>query len=285
VVVAVSRTLFRSKVLSVGEFHCPAGDPRWREPNSIGDGHHLVFPGTPVSIAHEGRPAAVADQNVAVYYRPHERYRRGIVDPSGDHCVWVIPGTSLARALGLGEGERPAPFAGTGRRAFACQRLIAAALAGGGPVDALAVEEHMQAVVCDTLARARGRKWRPPQTACDEAVEGAREILARRYAERLSLGAIATEVHTSPFHLTRCFRVRTGRSLCEYRTQLRLRRAVELIADGVADDLARLAAELGFSSHSHFSDSFRRCFGVQPSALRLHGTADMRKILRAVSPA
>jgi AraC family transcriptional regulator len=33
-------------------------------------------------------------------------------------------------------------------------------------------------------------------------------------------------------------------------------------------DLAALALDLGFASHSHFSDAFRRAFGVAPSECR-----------------
>ena len=43
--------------------------------------------------------------------------------------------------------------------------------------------------------------------------------------------------------------------------------ALERLAVG-ADDLTTLALELGFSSHSHFTDAFRREFGRPPSAAR-----------------
>jgi AraC-like DNA-binding protein len=32
-------------------------------------------------------------------------------------------------------------------------------------------------------------------------------------------------------------------------------------------NLTALALELGFASHSHFTDTFRRAFGVAPSAV------------------
>jgi AraC family transcriptional regulator len=35
-----------------------------------------------------------------------------------------------------------------------------------------------------------------------------------------------------------------------------------------SDDLTRLAHELGFSSHSHFSNAFHRWSGRTPSAFR-----------------
>jgi AraC-like DNA-binding protein len=52
-----------------------------------------------------------------------------------------------------------------------------------------------------------------------------------------------------------------------YLTRLRLRAALERLAGGV-HDLTALALEIGFSSHSHFTDVFRREFGRTPSAVR-----------------
>ncbi|MFA6441419.1 MAG: helix-turn-helix domain-containing protein, partial [Sterolibacterium sp.] len=43
--------------------------------------------------------------------------------------------------------------------------------------------------------------------------------------------------------------------------------ALQRLADG-ADDLTALAIELGFSSHSHFAETFRREFGRTPSQVR-----------------
>ncbi|MGH3113830.1 MAG: helix-turn-helix domain-containing protein [Gaiellaceae bacterium] len=91
-------------------------------------------------------------------------------------------------------------------------------------------------------------------------------------------------MHSSPFHLARVFRERTGFSIHGYRNQLRLRSSL----DGLFEpdvDLALLARRLGYSSHSHFTDSFRRAFGAPPSAVRRAGRlgelAELRTILEA----
>jgi AraC-like DNA-binding protein len=77
------------------------------------------------------------------------------------------------------------------------------------------------------------------------------------------------------------FRDRTGFTLHAYRTNLRLRIAIERLADGEAD-LAALARGLGFSSHSHFSSAFRSVFGVQPSVVRAVGRRGARELRRIV---
>jgi transcriptional regulator GlxA family with amidase domain len=65
----------------------------------------------------------------------------------------------------------------------------------------------------------------------------------------------------------RSFRRHTGYSLHGYRTQLRLRAALERLADG-DEDLADIAGAVGYSSHSHLTASFHRVFGAPPSAVR-----------------
>ena len=93
-------------------------------------------------------------------------------------------------------------------------------------------------------------------------------------SERVTLDDVARAVHVSPFHLARIFQQQTGVPVHRYLTQLRLRASLERLADG-AGDLTAVALELGFSSHSHFTDAFRREFGHSPS--------EMRKILEAGS--
>jgi AraC-like DNA-binding protein len=85
----------------------------------------------------------------------------------------------------------------------------------------------------------------------------------------MSLGEVAGRLHTSEFHLARLFRAHTGFTLHGYRNQLRLRLALERIP--AEDDLTALAHELGFSSHSHFTDAFRALFGAPPAEVRALG--------------
>ncbi len=90
-------------------------------------------------------------------------------------------------------------------------------------------------------------------------------------SERVTLDDVARAVHVSPFHLARIFQQQTGVPVHRYLTQLRLRASLERLDS----DLTVVALELGFSSHSHFTDAFRREFGRSPS--------EMRKILEAGS--
>jgi len=104
-------------------------------------------------------------------------------------------------------------------------------------------------------------------------VRDAKELVVADPASRASLRDVAEAVGTSPFHLARVFRAETGWSLHGFRTQLRARLAADAILAG-ADDLTDLSLRLGFCSHSHFSNVFRRVFGRSPSELRALPSAE-----------
>jgi AraC-like DNA-binding protein len=103
--------------------------------------------------------------------------------------------------------------------------------------------------------------------ALRERVDECRWLLVARMAEPLGLGALGRAVGVSPWHLHRAFRAVTGSPIHRYRTQLRVRAALDRLAEGETD-LTRLALDLGFSSHAHFTTAFRRVFGCTPSGIR-----------------
>jgi AraC-like DNA-binding protein len=140
--------------------------------------------------------------------------------------------------------------------------------------DALAVEEICASLLADSIASAyqtRGAVRQPIRATTRQAhrdlVDATRVVLARRFRDKLSLSELARAVFSSPFHLARVFRLETGLSLHQQQNRLRLRLALEHLADG-KPDLTMLALELGFSSHAHFTQAFRSEFGRAPSAFR-----------------
>jgi AraC family transcriptional regulator len=100
-----------------------------------------------------------------------------------------------------------------------------------------------------------------------DVVERAREVIARRFADRLTLTDLSRETGASMFHLCRLFRAGTGRTLHAYLNQRRLRAALAPVLDSRLD-LTQVALALGYSTHSHFTLAFRTEYGVTPSALR-----------------
>ena len=101
----------------------------------------------------------------------------------------------------------------------------------------------------------------------------------RRLAAQLDapnrIPEIAAELGVSQFHLAHVFQKQTGLSIHRYLQRLRMATALVRLHDG-EESLSRLALDLGFSSHSHFTAVFRQHFGKSPSAVRAATLAAVR---------
>jgi AraC-like DNA-binding protein len=106
-----------------------------------------------------------------------------------------------------------------------------------------------------------------PVAAWDtRCVRRAKALLHEADGERLTLGAIADQLGVTPIHLTQSFKRSEGVPLYRFQTRLRLSRALAELPN--RDDITDLALDLGFSSHSHFTATFRSALGVTPSEFR-----------------
>ena len=273
--------LHESRIVSVRDYRCRAcrGGPAAEEhsgANSIVLLRHGAF------CKHVGRLSVTADVNQAVFFSKDSTYRVSHPTDCGDRgTVFTLsPGVlnDMVRELDPAIDDRPEepfPFV-TGpcdSSAFRRHRELVLRLESAD-VDSLWVDVIALQLIADVLATAFARHGSPRKrrrdgTHADHAdrVEAAKTYLAGRLGERITLDEVARAVHASPFHFARTFRQRTGVSLHRYLTQLRLRASLERLADG-ANDLAKLALDLGFSSHGHFTDAFRREFGRTPSEVR-----------------
>jgi AraC-like DNA-binding protein len=137
-------------------------------------------------------------------------------------------------------------------------------------VDELLVTEGMATLVDEAVSASLGRRRARRDRAIEEWIrrsEDVARLINRRFFEPMSLDDIAASVGLSVFHLCRVFKRATGSTIHRYLTCVRLRTSLEQL-DAGASDLTQVALSLGFSSHSHFTDSFRREFGMTPSRFR-----------------
>ena len=273
---APERLLAATDDVRVGTFRCPVGHPDFATAGAI-EGYTVAFPRTAVWIEHADKPAFVADPGRATLYNRGQPYRRRPLAPDGDRVEWFSVSEPLARALVAERdpaaaeapgGPFPVPHVRVPASLYCHQRLVATRIASRQLHDPLAVELAVTLVVGAALRTAFRDAAPPPPPPLPqrELVERVREVVARDPFARLTVRALAAAVGASPYHLCRVFRRVTGSTLHHHLLELRTRVALERVAD--AGSLSRLASQLGFASHSHFTAEFRRRFGRTPSRLR-----------------
>ena len=281
-VLPVERIVAASPVVCAGLFRCaathslfPGGEPC--------SSFCIVFPREAAWIQHEGGRKFVADASVATLYNQGQIYHRWAVGLRPDRCDWLAFPAATVRDVvrtfdptAADDPERPLRFgwAPVSAALYAAQRRLFDTLARSRVHDMGDVEERALALFHHVLRRAYGtREETASRSAVSprarDAVEHARQLIARRPEERASLSDLAEAVGLSPFHLCREFRVVTGTTISAYRTELRVRAALERVV--ASEDLTSVALSLGFVSHSHFTQAFRRTFGATPSSMRTAG--------------
>src|SRR4051794_28998102 len=190
-----SQVLLATPELTLGEFACASGDRLWDEVNDIGRRAHVVFPRTPVLIEQDGAHPVLVTPNDVVYYRPHQRYRRELRDARGDRSLWIEVAPELFERAPAG------PAAPSDARTY----LLAVSLAGHlhaerDPDRLLAEEAAARLLDAAVGGPASGDRAHRARTRAEHAdlAEAAKELLAARMAEPLSLRRVAAALFVSP---------------------------------------------------------------------------------------
>ena len=223
---------------------------------------------------HLGKAELLAAPGDALYFPGDSEYRTSHPLDGGDHGIGirVDPGT-LEEILGRAGHGKVEPDrllrsrALVPARAILRLRQLASALDKEQPA-ALDVDETAllllgQAAGGIVVARGRSAGRAATRRAHRKAVDRVMELVQARLHERLRLEEIAREAAYSPYHLCRVFRDQTGMTIHGYLNRQRLLRALEVLE--TQDNLARLASQLGFVSHSHFTMAFTTTFRYCPS--------------------
>lgn len=277
-------TLYESPLVRLQDYICrstqggPGEEEQYAE-NTIVLMRHGVF------CKHFGGRTVTADVNQAVFFSKGSTVRVSHPTDCGDRgtVFTVVPRVlrDIVRELDPSvddHPDRPFPFV-TGpcdsnafwRHRELVQRIAASDVQPIEPLWADATALQLSADILESAFTHAGVISRPRRAATDlehaDRTEAAKEYLASSMGRRVTLDEVAKAVHASPFHFTRVFQQRVGIPLHRYLTRLRLRAALDRLEDG-ADDLTALALDLGFSSHAHFTDAFRKEFGKTPSEVR-----------------
>jgi AraC-like DNA-binding protein len=221
------------------------------------------------------RGGGVADPSRAIAFRAGEEYATAHPSCCGDYgsAIALAPAVAveLGEALAARVGADPwrAPLRPLEASQFARQldllRRLRRAPAGG---ERLEIEETLYALAAAVLGAGASASEPPPRARQRERVAAAQEMLELRFAEPLPLAELARAVELSPFELCRLFRRETGITVHRYRTYLRVAHGLERLAREPHARLLDLALDLGFDSHSHFTEVFRRFVGRTPKGFR-----------------
>lgn len=267
------QVLWQGDWATVGLFEARPEDPHFRCSGPPGE-HLFVFPCTSVRIERDGERPFVADRTTVTFYEPDQVYTRSVVSPRGDRGHWfglapevfdeVLSETGQRR-----HGERLLSFAKRPAtvETYARQSLLVRRLTRLEPRCELAVEETVLRLVTSVLRDAASSRAADPTPTAPQRRLAERAVgsLAQRWMEPMRLAELAADLGCRPYQLSRVFRRVTGRTLHTHREHLRLSRAL-LELESRRGDLASLALDLGYSSHSHFTAAFRRALGCPPSA-------------------
>jgi AraC-like DNA-binding protein len=142
--------------------------------------------------------------------------------------------------------------------------FLAAHRAGEVAPDSLAAESALTEVLVALLRRhADGRRHRTDPSPV-HLVDVIRDYLEAHLTERVTLGGLASATGLTQYAVLRAFRRAMGLPPHRYLTQLRVRRAAQLLRAGHRP--SRVARMAGFADQSHLNRHFRRLVGVTPGA-------------------
>ncbi|XVV16194.1 AraC family transcriptional regulator [Actinoplanes sp. CA-131856] len=123
--------------------------------------------------------------------------------------------------------------------------------------------DRLRAVLLDQLRAAPQRPLHVP-TPVDPLLRTVCALIEADPAAPRTLAGLGREAGASERTLSRRFRRDLGMTFPQWRTQLRLHRALILLAEGTP--VTAVAHRCGWSSASAFIDVFRRTFGHTPGA-------------------
>ena len=261
-----SQTLYSSPLVRVSDVRCNEGcGPGQHEEHCPVATIALVRSGTFVRRDRLGRH--VADATQVVFFDPSEPYMVDHPIPGGDRCTSLMFAPEVLREAQRARHGQPERYfekstlAGSSElHLLHRELLLAASLADGVMVEETALTLLRFCIEGESMPRLRGAAVQRAATLAADA----QVLIAESFTGPVTLEALAKKLDVSPFRLCRAFRQATGGSLHQHLLRLRLVTALEKLP-AYQDRLTDLALDLGFSSHSHFTQVFRSHFGIPPS--------------------
>lgn len=206
------------------------------------------------------------------FFAPHFRMDHARWDCTPGQVFAIDVDPQLTRQLMHDVASLPAPPTRLGMRDQVLSRLAAcikAELEAGCASGRLFAESVSLAVLSRLLVHcgSAGAGRAPPARRLSPAdLRRTVGFVEANLAADLSVAALAADVGMSGFTFARLFKAATGVTPHRFVLSRRIERATSLLAGDLS--LSAIALAVGFSSQSHFTESFRRATGRTPAAAR-----------------
>jgi AraC-like DNA-binding protein len=264
--VRASACAARGYGFAISTVTCRDDHTRWSPPE-VRDGYNLV-------LARRGRFRRRADgveddiDPTVAYLSGPETEEQFAHPAGGDVCTWIKM-EPQAWSAWTGTAAPPALSAiyVDAQRDLAHRRLLAATRSGD--VDYAVAQSLLYLIggVLQQLDTDPEASQRPASRRERAVVAAAREAILAAHPAAHALLPLAASLAISPFRLSRAFTREMGVSLTHYRNRVRVARALDRLEYG-ENNLALLAADLGFADQGHLCRTVRQHLGHTPTAVR-----------------
>ncbi|MEM8806745.1 MAG: AraC family transcriptional regulator [Cyanobacteria bacterium P01_G01_bin.38] len=209
----------------------------------------------------------IAPLGSIIVVNPAELHTGHSANPSGWSYRMLYPKVELLQqaASEIANKSKPVPYFRTpviqDRQLAKCMSRLHADLETSNST--LEKDSCLLALLTQLVARHAIDRPAPSSLGRENrSINSVRDYLDAHYADDISLKILSSVANLSPFYLVRAFHAQVGLPPHAYLTQVRVRRAKDLLALGLA--ISQVALLTGFVDQSHLTQHFKRAVGVPP---------------------
>ncbi|MGW4773595.1 helix-turn-helix domain-containing protein [Nocardia sp. NPDC004278] len=225
--------------------------------------HQIVYPSAGVAEVRTDAGSWIAPADRAIWIPAGCWHEHRFYGPTRFHCVAFQPDQiTPADQPGIRPpvAESPRDAAVIAVNPLLRELIIACSTPEDLPADELA---RLRQVLLDRIHRSSAQPLRLP-AAEDARLRRACTLVERDLTTVWTLAELGRHVGASERTLARLFRTELAMTYPQWRTQLRLHRAVQLLAESLP--VTAVAHRCGWASASAFIDVYRRTLGHTPGA-------------------